>query len=150
MMAAGAAVRRASFAALLAVLLAAGCTKLVPEPSRGAEAIRAKGHPSTAIREILSRTTRRALRAVGIVPAVPELIRRAEAYRVKGENSAAETELLEAIEQAPANPQSHLVLGSLYSDMGFAVQAETELRTSMALGVKPRPSPNEGLYSPNW
>lgn len=137
MMAAGAAVRRASFAALLAVLLAAGCTKLVPEPSRGAEAIRAKGHPSTAIREILSRTTRRALRAVGIVPAVPELIRRAEAYRVKGENSAAETELLEAIEQAPANPQSHLVLGSLYSDMGFAVQAETELRTSMALGVKP-------------
>ena len=131
------AVRRASVAALLIVLLAAGCTKPVVEPIHGAKTIRTKANDSAGVVEFLIRKTRAVLRVIGFTTPVPELIRSAEAYRAKGENSAAEIELLNAIEQAPANQQSHLLLGSVYADMGDGVTAETELRTSIALGATP-------------
>ena len=90
-----------------------------------------------AIRWVAVAISLAALLAAGCTRPVSELIRNAEAYRAKGENSAAVIELLNAIEQNPANQRSHFLLGSVYADMGDAVQAETELRTAIALGLTP-------------
>ena len=73
----------------------------------------------------------------GCTKPVHELVANAQAYRAKGETSAAVISLLNAIKQAPANSQAHLLLCSIYADMGEAGKAETELRTAIATGAGP-------------
>ena len=66
-----------------------------------------------------------------------EHIQRAKDFEAQGNVQGAVIELKNALQKAPANAESRLLLGHLYLELGDAVSAEKELNRAKDLGVTP-------------
>ena len=66
---------------------------------------------------------------------VPVLLREAEAYRAKGETVSAIIQIKNAVQKAPDDPDTRLLAGTLYANMGQVSEAEKELRHALKLGA---------------